>query len=233
MNEFKTAPFPFWLKEIMDSPKTQLVVKETGSAQVMTLPGRPAFMLDSDVAKTYGVSAKRLNEARSRNPKKFVKGKSYFRLSNVEVANCDLNVKGHHPYAYTKRGCYMFATILKTDQAVEQAFRIVEGFIRFENLAANAFKPERSPYIDIKKGFSLACAFYDCGFDMDDVAQLSWYRRKGLTQRETAKLMGMTREKIQQAERLLKTIDISFEPVVASKRKKKMAKSIDRALMIN
>ena len=99
---------------------------------ILELPGKPPCMLDRELAKIYGVSTTRLNEARERNPKKFLEGIDYYVLSKNEIgniANCDIDWKGGHPpYAYTQRGAYMFATILNTDEAILHAMTIVEGF---------------------------------------------------------------------------------------------------------
>lgn len=114
------------------------------------LPGRPPFMAQSDVAKIYGVKTEKLNQARKRNPAKFQEGVDFFPLEKGEVAKCDLAYNGGHlPYAYTRRGAYMFATILQTPEATEQAIRIVEGFMTFEHAlaqkAAQAPAPQLPP----------------------------------------------------------------------------------------
>lgn len=105
---------------------------------ILELPGKPPCMLDRELAKIYGVSTTRLNEARERNPKKFLEGIDYYVLSKNEIgniANCDIDWKGGHPpYAYTKRGAYMFATILNTDEAILHAMTIVEGFCTYSLL---------------------------------------------------------------------------------------------------
>jgi|GEM_PF-2557474 len=129
---------------------------------IFQLPGRPPFMLARDVATAYGVTTKRLNEARSNNPKKFVELVDYFQLTSFEVEKCDIGRtsgdgfevgnfdlktegrggKGHLPFGYSRRGAYMFATILSTDAAIEMALRIVEGFIAFETAGMKIVPPD-------------------------------------------------------------------------------------------
>jgi hypothetical protein len=108
--------------------------------QIFDLEGREPFMLQGDVAQIYGVEPKDLNRARKRNPRKFREDVDYFQLTEDEadelVTNChrfkNLKHSSALPYGYTRRGAYMFATILQTPEATEQAFRIVEGFMEFE-----------------------------------------------------------------------------------------------------
>ncbi len=80
-------------------------------------------IIDSDVAQLYGVETKRINEAVSRNPEKFPEG--YFvELNENEkqevVANCDhlasLKFSPNLPKAFTEKGLYMLATILKVQR---------------------------------------------------------------------------------------------------------------------
>ncbi len=103
--------------------------------RVIELPGKPPCMLDKDLAGIYGVNTMRLNEARVNNPKKFTEGVDYFRLTVSDIENIDIDWKGGHlPYAYTKKGAFMFSTILNTDEAIDQAVAVVEGFCTFSLL---------------------------------------------------------------------------------------------------
>jgi hypothetical protein len=118
------------------------MVKTDQQFPIFQLPGRPPFMLARDVAAAYGVEGKQLNQARERNPKKFLEGSDYFQLVETEVTKCDLDWRGGHlPFGYSKRGAYMFATILSTDAAVEMAIRIVEGFLAFEHAGEKVLQP--------------------------------------------------------------------------------------------
>ena len=121
--------------------------------KIVELPGKPPCMLDRDLARIYGVNTTRLNEARERNLKKFVEDIDYFQLTKDEIAICDINWdKGHLPYVYTKRGAYMFATILNTDEAILHAMTIVEGFCTYsllmEEIKAGRITMKPSPRQD-------------------------------------------------------------------------------------
>lgn len=77
-------------------------------------------LLDADVAQLYGVETKRVNEAVRNNPEKFPDG-YIFELQQAEkqyvVENFDhlqgLKRSPVTPKAFTEKGLYMLATILK------------------------------------------------------------------------------------------------------------------------
>jgi len=83
-------------------------------------------MLDRDVAYVYGVETRRVNEAVKNDTEKFPE-KYCFRLQPSEkqyvVENFDhlgnLDKSPVVPRAFTERGLYMIATILKSKKATE------------------------------------------------------------------------------------------------------------------
>ena len=91
-------------------------------------------IIDADVADLYGVETKRINEAVSNNPEKFPDG-YILELSKNEknelVENFDRFNRQKHstaiPKAFTEKGLYMLATILKSPKAVETTIAIVEA----------------------------------------------------------------------------------------------------------
>ena len=95
-------------------------------------------ILDSDVAELYGVETKRVNEAVSNNPEKFPEG--YVLVlngteKNEVVENFDhlkkLKFSPQLPKAFTEKGLYMLATILKSPKAVETTIAIVEAYAKW------------------------------------------------------------------------------------------------------
>ena len=112
-------------------------------------------ILDFDVAELYGVVTKRVNEAIKNNPEKFPKG-YVFELTKQEwrqikvtknnsnisesdsysdvVENFDQFKKRKHSYvipnAFTEKGLYMLATILKSEKATETTIGIIETFTK-------------------------------------------------------------------------------------------------------
>lgn len=99
-------------------------------------------IIDSDVATLYGVETKRINEAVKNNPEKFPEG-YVFKLSPQEktevVENFDrlnqLKFSKVEPRAFTERGLYMLATILKGEQAVQTTLLIIETFVKIRELS--------------------------------------------------------------------------------------------------
>ena len=99
-------------------------------------------ILDSDVAVLYGVETKRINEAVGNNPEKFPEG-YVWGLNNAEknevVENFDhlqkLKFSPQLPKAFTEKGLYMLATILKSPKAVETTIAIVEAYAKLKELS--------------------------------------------------------------------------------------------------
>jgi hypothetical protein len=101
-------------------------------------------LLDSDVAVLYSVATREINQAVKNNPTKFPKG-YIFELTQKEW----LNVKSKFltsplgggkvklPKAFTEKGLYMLATILKGDKAIQTTIAIIETFARIKALSRN------------------------------------------------------------------------------------------------
>jgi phage regulator Rha-like protein len=100
-------------------------------------------ILDSDVAELYGVETKRVNEAVKNNPDKFPEG--YIIALNKKEwdglkSKFSTSIKGGKvklPSAFTEKGLYMLATILKSPRAVQTTIAIIETFARIRNLSKN------------------------------------------------------------------------------------------------
>lgn len=99
-------------------------------------------IVDSDVAELYGVETKIVNQAVSRNLDKFPEG-YILELNTLEknklVTNCDrlINLKYSTvlPKAFTERGLYMLATILKSSKATKTTLAIIEAFVKTREIS--------------------------------------------------------------------------------------------------
>ncbi len=101
-------------------------------------------LLDSDVAALYGVETKRVNEAVKNNPDKFPDG-YILELDNEETkslrskfSTLDTGRGEHTKYkakAFTEKGLYMLATILKSERATRTTIAIVETFTKIRELS--------------------------------------------------------------------------------------------------
>ena len=151
---------------------SEVVTFKQVEEKVLTVRGQQVI-LDSDVAALYSVETKRVNEAVSNNPDKFPEG-YILQLSKPEwhdvraallssndsksgssdepVENFDrLGTRKHaavQPKAFTEKGLYMLATILKSPQATQTTLAIVEAFAQLRELsravAALAEAPEEA-----------------------------------------------------------------------------------------
>jgi len=103
-----------------------------------------SILLDSDVAKIYGVETRDINKAVSNNPDKFPAG-YVIELSKQEknelVENFHRFNKLKHssvnPKAFPEKGLYMLATILKSPQAVQATLAIIETFAKIRQISRN------------------------------------------------------------------------------------------------
>lgn len=98
-------------------------------------------MLDSDLAKLYGVTTKRLNEQVKRNKGRFPDD-FMFQLSVDEkaevVANCDhlsrLKFSPALPFVFTEHGAIMAASVLNSERAVDISVYVVRAFVRLRRI---------------------------------------------------------------------------------------------------
>jgi len=102
-------------------------------------------ILDSDVAKLYDVETKRINEAVKNNPDKFPEGyifeldKGEWESLRSKFSTLESNGRGKHtkyiPKAFTEKGLYMLATILKSKKATQTTIAIIETFAKIRELS--------------------------------------------------------------------------------------------------
>jgi phage regulator Rha-like protein len=108
-------------------------------------------ILDSDLARAYGVETRALNQAVRRHKDRFP-AEFCFQLTAEEAAAL-LRLRsqtvilkagrGHHrkylPFAWTEHGALMAATVLNSSQAVKMSLFIIRAFVKMrEELTANA-----------------------------------------------------------------------------------------------
>jgi len=102
-----------------------------------------SVLLDSDVAEIYGVETKRINEAVKNNLDKFPESYMFdLRQEELDVlrskfSTAKLSKTRVLPKAFTEKGLYMLATILKSGKATEATFAIIETFSKIRELSRN------------------------------------------------------------------------------------------------
>lgn len=120
--------------------KNTLIPSEYIAQQILLIRGYKVI-LDTDLAKLYGVTTKRLNEQVKRNIERFPVD-FIFQLTNDEkievVANCDhlasLKFSHTHPYAFTEHGTIMAASILNSPKAIEVSVLVVRTFVKLRQM---------------------------------------------------------------------------------------------------
>lgn len=110
-------------------------------------------MIDFDLAELYGVPTKRLNQAVSRNKKRFPED-FMFRLTKEEAESLRLQFatsnenlrsqivtsssgyggRRYLPYAFTEQGVAMLSTVLNSEQAIEVNIAIMRAFVRLRQM---------------------------------------------------------------------------------------------------
>ncbi len=100
-------------------------------------------LLDRDLAELYGVATRVLNQAVSRNRKRFPED-FMFQLSGEEFENwrsqfviSNSAVKmglRHRPYAFTEEGVAMLSTVLNSERAIEVNIAIMRAFVRLREI---------------------------------------------------------------------------------------------------
>lgn len=126
--------------EKIDNSILPVTTKDVELRMIM-LRGTPV-LIDADVAELYGVQTKEVNQAVRNNPRKFPYG-YIFELDKYEkaevVKNFDrlnkLKYSSVQPTAFTERGLYMLATILKSERAIDTTLAIVDTFVQVREIA--------------------------------------------------------------------------------------------------
>lgn len=112
---------------------------------IVAVRGRKVI-LDSDLARIYGLPTFRFNEAVKRNPTRFPSD-FMFRLSRVEWKRLQAlrsqiailkpgrgKHRKHLPYAFTEHGAVMAANILNSPKAVQMSVFVVRAFLKMRTM---------------------------------------------------------------------------------------------------
>lgn len=108
-------------------------------------------ILDNNVATLYGVETKEVNQAVRNNPAKFPDG-YVLEVGKKEME--DLRSKNlttispmsrSLPKAFTEKGLYMLATILKGERATQTTIAIIEAFAKLRELSRTIGEMSANP----------------------------------------------------------------------------------------
>jgi hypothetical protein len=129
------------------------VVKFSSVESKVLLLRKQQVILDCDVAELYEVETKRINEAVKNNPDKFPAG-YVFELTENEydylrskISTANFNKNRFLPKAFTEKGLYMLATVLKSKRATETTIEIVETFAKLRELSRTVIALSETPEV--------------------------------------------------------------------------------------
>ncbi|MDD2367108.1 MAG: ORF6N domain-containing protein [Desulfuromonadaceae bacterium] len=119
---------------------SDIVKIENLKEMIVEIKGQ-SVLIDSDVAQIYGVETKRINEAVKNNLDKFPDGylidldKSEWDGLKSKFSTSIRGGKVKLPTAFTEKGLYMLATILKSPKATDATISIIETFSKIRELS--------------------------------------------------------------------------------------------------
>lgn len=119
--------------------------------KVIRLRGQDV-LLDASVAEIYGVETRDINKAVKNNPEKFPDG-YIFTLQLIEKQDVVENFHQFEslkhstvtPRAFTEKGLYMLATILKSPRATQATIAIIEAFAKLRELSRTVADMSENP----------------------------------------------------------------------------------------
>ena len=155
------------IRTITEASQTLVTTKEV---EACMLPVRgQQVLIDRDVAALYGVETKRINEAVRNNPDKFPEG-YIFELTEAETEevkaitaknddfadeNFDRKTVSsktrYAPKAFTDRGLYMLATILKSPRATQTTIAIIDTFAKVKELSRCLYAMKENTDMETKQ----------------------------------------------------------------------------------
>ena len=194
--------------------------------RIVQLPGRPAAMLATDLAEIYHTKVKKIHQAVKRNPDRFPSDFAFYltrselKLLRSQTEATKLGGAHQSMMAFTREGSNMLSGILHTPVAVQRSVQIMRAFTALEKLAlrqaSRRSQPVPSPTPDVtsqteaarleglRQGLKLAALTARFGQDNNVLDRLIYYRNLGLTQKETAKLLDLSRDQVQRLEHELR-----------------------------
>ena len=121
-------------------------------------------MLDSDLARLYGVETGALNRAAKRNDGRFPEDFRFKIESNeIDQLRCQIGIlagqqlrndvgRTYLPYVYTEQGVAMLSAVLRSKAAVEASVRIMRAFVEMRHfLTSNAVMLEHIRALELRQ----------------------------------------------------------------------------------
>ncbi len=122
---------------------TSLVPIELIEQKILSIRGQ-RVMLDADLATLYDVESKVLNQAISRQIRRFPE-ECMLRLTDQEftllrsqfVTSSQWGGRRYAPYAFTEQGVAMLSSVLNSDRAIEANIAIMRTFVKLRQMISS------------------------------------------------------------------------------------------------
>jgi hypothetical protein len=119
-----------------------IILKPENLARFVFFIRGEKVMLDSDLARLYGVEARALNQAVTRNRKRFpadfmfqlTPGEYESLRSQIVTSKKGRGGRRYRPYAFTEQGVAMLSSVLRSTRAVEVNIAIMRTFVQLRRL---------------------------------------------------------------------------------------------------
>ena len=116
------------------------ILREHVERNILLIRGHRA-MLDTDLAKLYGVPTKVLNQAVKRNVTRFP-ADFMFQLTSEEttalrsqiVTSKSRGGRQYRPYAFTEQGVAMLSSVLHSERAIQVNIAIMRAFVQLREM---------------------------------------------------------------------------------------------------
>lgn len=113
-------------------------ISKTEIEKCIFIVRKQKVMLDSDLARIYGIETKNLNKAVGRNSERFPSD-FMFQLNEKEVellrfqsgtSKMGSGGRRYLPYVFTEHGALMLSSVLNSEIAIEASIQVVRSFIQ-------------------------------------------------------------------------------------------------------
>ena len=116
------------------------ILREHVERNILLIRGH-RVMLDTDLAKLYGVPTKVLNQALKRNATRFP-ADFMFQLTSEETTTLRSQIvtsksrggRQYRPYAFTEQGVAMLSSVLHSERAIQVNIAIMRAFVQLREM---------------------------------------------------------------------------------------------------
>ena len=145
----------------------QVIGTKEVEERIIELRGQK-ILLDRDVAELYKTETRDINKAVRNNPEKFPSGyfftlkpsekqyvvENFHRMENLKKSTVE-------PKAFTEKGLYKLATILKSPRATQTTIAIIDSFVKLRELIRNVDAIQNEPDLMKRTGQLLSDLLID------------------------------------------------------------------------